>query len=193
MAAKQLSEMTPEELWRLFPIEIRPYDTVYPERFKRERDSLLALVRGCGVVRVSHIGSTAVPGLAAKPIVDILLEVGADADVDTLKSRLCAEWICMRDVRTPLRVSFNKGYTPLGFAGEVYHLHVVRAGDCGELYFRDWLIEHPDTAATYAALKLSLAGRYRYDRDGYTAAKSDFVRAYTEKAVRLYGARYRAK
>lgn len=119
MAAKQLSEMTPEELWRMFPIEIRPCDTVYPERFKRERDSLLALVRGCGVVRVSHIGSTAVPGLAAKPIVDILLEVGADADVDTLKSRLCAEWICMRDVRTPLRVSFNKGYTPLGFADEV--------------------------------------------------------------------------
>lgn len=193
MAEKRLSDMTLEELWRLFPVEIRPYDAAYPERFARERDRLLAAVSGCGAVRVSHIGSTAVPGLAAKPIVDILLEVGADADIDALKSRLCAEWICMRDVRTPLRVSFNKGYTPRGFADEVYHLHVVRYGDCKELYFRDWLIGHPDTAAAYAALKRSLAGRYRYDRDGYTEAKSEFVRAYTERAERLYGARYRAE
>lgn len=58
------------------------------------------------------------------------------------------------------------------------------------MYFRDYLSEHADVAAEYVALKKELAVRYRYDRDGYTAAKGDFVKKYTEIAKRKYGKRY---
>ena len=76
---------------------------------------------------------------------------------------------------TDRRMSFNKGYTPEGFAEKVFHVHVHARGDNVELYFRDYLLENPDTAHQYEALKLSLLPAYRYNRDGYTAAKAKFV------------------
>lgn len=87
-------------------------------------------------------------------------------------------------------LSFNKGYTPSGYAEEVFHLHLRRFGDNDELYFRDYQNEFAAVAEEYAALKTELAVRYRYDRDGYTAAKGDFVKKYTETAKRKYGKRY---
>jgi GrpB-like predicted nucleotidyltransferase (UPF0157 family) len=118
-----------------------------------------------------------VPGLAAKPIIDILLEVADNADIGTLLKRLQDDgWLVMSDKRgAGLRIDLNKGYTPSGFAERVFHLHIVHAGDCDEMLFRDWLRGHPDDCKQYAALKLRLAKEYRNDRDGYTEAKGAFI------------------
>lgn len=89
-------------------------------------------------------------------------------------------YICMS--QNAERLSFNKGYTEKGFAEKVFHLHLRFIGDNDELYFRDYLIEHPDIAREYEKLKLTLWKKFEHDRDGYTSAKAEFVQKYTNEA-----------
>lgn len=86
-------------------------------------------------------------------------------------------YVCMSEKED--RLSFNKGYTPKGFAERVYHLHLRQDGDNDELYFRDYLRDYPDVAKDYEALKLGLWKQYEHDRDAYTDSKGGFVRKYT--------------
>lgn len=84
------------------------------------------------------------------------------------------------------RMSFNKGYTLEGYAPEVFHLHLRFYGDNDELYFKKYLIEYPETAKEYEAVKLALCLKYKYDRDKYTQGKTDFINKYTELAKKQY-------
>lgn len=131
-------------------------------------------------------------GLIAKPTIDILLEVDKNCDITKLTKILKVKsWILMSSEYEPnLRLVFNKGYTPDGFAEKVYHLHVRHWADWDELYFRDYLLDHADVADQYGNLKLSLEKEYQHNRDGYTAAKAVFIARYTEKAKCEYGGRY---
>ena len=88
------------------------------------------------------------------------------------------------------RISLNKGYTENGFADKVYHIHLRYAGDNAELYFRDYLNEHPDIAKEYETLKLQLWKKYEHNRDAYTDAKTDFISKWTVKTQKEYGNRY---
>ena len=138
-------------------------------------DNLLAYIDGR---RISHIGSTAVKDILAKPIIDILVEVPPEEDMDRIQMLLTGVgYICMS--RQGNRISFCKGYTEAGFAEKVYHLHLRFRGDHPELYFRDYLRDHPETAKAYEQLKISLWKRYEHDRDGYTDAKGKFVLHWT--------------
>ena len=88
------------------------------------------------------------------------------------------------------RISLNKGYTSQGFAERVFHIHLRYGGDNDELYFRDYMNDHPALAKEYEKLKLSLWKKYEHDRDAYTDAKSTFVKKYTDSAKAEYGNRY---
>ena len=77
-----------------------------------------------------------------------------------------------------------------GFAEKAYHVHLRRLGDNDELYFRDYLNAHPQTAGEYEALKLSLWKRFEHDRGAYTEAKPEFIKAVTAKAREEYAGRY---
>jgi GrpB-like predicted nucleotidyltransferase (UPF0157 family) len=88
------------------------------------------------------------------------------------------------------RISLNRGYTKDGFAEKVYHIHLRYIGDNDELYFRDYLNEHPQIAKTYEVLKLELWKKYEHNRDAYTEAKTDFIRKWTTEARIVYGKRY---
>jgi len=89
-----------------------------------------------------------------------------------------------------LRMSFNKGYTPEGFAEKVFHLHIRFPGDWDELYFRDYLRGHKEVADEYGRLKIKLKEQYEHDRDGYTEAKAGFVKKWTKKAREDFKDRY---
>lgn len=174
--SKRLSEMTLEELWQLFPIYLvkhrEEWKAWYAET-ERELKSILPYAV------FHHIGSTAIDGICAKDIVDILAETDGDMDKDA--SALAERgWVCMS--RGESRRSFNRGYTENGFDERVYHLHLRRPGDRDEVYFRDYMNAHPGAAQEYEALKLSLWKKYTHDRDGYTAAKTAFVKKYTTMA-----------
>lgn len=88
------------------------------------------------------------------------------------------------------RISLNKGYTKEDFADKVYRVHLRYVRDNDELYFRDYLNEHPDVAKEYESLKLSLWKKYVHNRDAYTNAKTDFIRHWTHKARLKYRNRY---
>lgn len=172
--------MSLEELWQLFPIVLVPHREEWKD-WARSEICLLAELLGDYKPVISHIGSTAIPYIYAKPIVDILVEVSADMDWSVIR-RLLEEagYICMAS--SEVRMSFNKGYTSEGYADKVFHIHVHACGDNDEIAFRDYLIASPETAAEYERLKLSLLPEYRHDRDGYTDAKSEFVRNVVERA-----------
>ena len=120
---------------------------------------------------------------------DILLETTDAFDPETLNSVLCRNgWLCMSKSKD--RISLNKGYTEDGYAEKVFHLHLRLKGDNDELYFRDFLNDNPEIAKRYEALKLELSEKFRFDRDAYTQAKTDFVTDVTRKAKNLYGKKY---
>ena len=184
---KKLSEMTLEELWQLFPIYLAEHQACWQEWYLEEEIPLKAAL--LSTERISHIGSTAIPSIWAKPIVDILVEIPKGSDLLAHKALIINNgYICMSQSENGL--SFNKGYTENGFAERVFHLHLRYAGDNDELYFRDYLIEHPEAAKAYEKLKLSLWKKYEHNRDAYTNAKTEFVKEYTEKARMLYRNRY---
>ncbi|MDR3307978.1 MAG: GrpB family protein [Coriobacteriales bacterium] len=190
---RQLTEMSLDELWELFPIVLKEHNPNYPEWYEDERAHILSCVEDVGAVRISHIGSTAVVGLLSKPTVDILLEVDTHSDIPCLVGALETQgWLPMSSEYEPeLRLAFNKGYTLEGFAEKTCHLHVRHRGDWGELYFRDYLLAHPKIALEYGNLKLSLLESFEHDRDGYTEAKTSFITEHTKKARMEYPNRYR--
>ncbi|RSI15759.1 dephospho-CoA kinase/protein folding accessory domain-containing protein [Streptococcus sanguinis] len=184
-----LEEMSLEELWQLFPIFLREHQDEWKDWYAEERLRLLSFLPANQLVRISHIGSTSLETIWAKPIVDILLEIPKETDTAVMRDLLLQNgYLLMSESQG--RMSFNKGYTPSGFAERVFHLHLRYEGDHDELYFRDYLQEHPVVAKDYEKLKLSLWKQYEHNRDAYTEAKTDFIKNYTEEAKKLYGGRY---
>lgn len=187
--AKELSEMSLEELWELFPIVL----VAYNEKWSIYYDEMEAFLKNqlCGypIERISHIGSTAVSGIWAKDIVDILIEVSKDSDIAyTAKAMERNGFIRMSSEAD--RISFNCGYTKDGFADKVFHMHLRYAGDNDELYFRDYLKEHTQIAREYETMKLQLWKQFEHNRDSYTEAKTEFVKKWTLEAKKVYAGRY---
>jgi len=189
---KKLSEMTIEELWQLFPIILKEHNPHYKEWYEEEKNNLLSIIDQKYIERINHIGSTSVKNLIAKPTIDILLEITNDCETSHLTTLLEKNgWILMsKEHDKGLNLVFNKGYTPNGFAKKVFHLHIRHLSDWNELYFRDYLIDHPEISKDYEKLKLNLQKKYEHNRDGYTNAKTDFILKYTEKAREKYTKRY---
>lgn len=185
----QLSNMTLEELWQLFPIVLTEHKNTWKEWYCNEENKLKQIFPVSKIVRISHIGSTAVDSIWAKPIIDILVEVLHECDFQSIKEILVNNgYICM--LETEKRKSFNKGYTVDGFAERVFHLHLRYAGDHDELYFRDYLQEYLEVAKDYEKLKLGLWKKYEHNRDVYTDSKTNFIKEYTKKAKVEYFGRY---
>jgi GrpB-like predicted nucleotidyltransferase (UPF0157 family) len=173
-------------------VAIVSYDPRWPEIFELERLHLLSCLPPDLVKRIEHFGSTAVPGLSAKPIVDILIEV---ASLHETKQRI-----------VPILEAQGYDYfwrpswgddTPPFYAWFIkrdkngrrtHHIHMVEAGfeHWDRLLFRDYLIEHPEVAREYGDIKKNLSCAHCSDRVAYTQAKSDFIRKVTEKAKQHY-------
>ena len=187
-----LQEMTNEELWVLFPIILSEHRAEWTKFYEQEKDSIISALGTKNISRINHIGSTSVPGLIAKPTIDILLEIPTDADIPSLTAALIsAGYICNTQPNNPApHLMFMKGYTPQGFRGQAVHLHVRFPGDWNELYFRDYLRSHPETAKSYGKLKQNLQLRYEHDRDAYTEAKTDFIHEATRLARKEMGNKY---
>jgi GrpB-like predicted nucleotidyltransferase (UPF0157 family)/chloramphenicol 3-O-phosphotransferase len=155
------------------PIVVTDYDASWPALFEQLARPLRDAVRDVGA-SVEHVGSTAVPGLAAKPVIDIDVVVRAPGDVAPAVERLCAlGYVYQGDKGVAGREAF---LWPPGM--RQHHVYVVVDGSTphrNHATFRDYLRAHPAVAAEYAALKRELAARYGRDGIGYTEAKDEFV------------------
>lgn len=181
--------MSLQELWALFPIYLEKPNPLWKGWYLEEEKRLLPFLPASSIKRISHIGSTAIGTIWAKPIVDILLETVSSNDFPIVERILMGHGY--RAIRRGVHsVDFNRGYTKKGFAEKVYHLHLRVQGDNKELYFRDYLISHLEIAKEYESLKLNLWKRYEHDRDGYTEAKGPFVNKTTALALKAYPGKY---
>jgi GrpB-like predicted nucleotidyltransferase (UPF0157 family) len=168
-------------------VEITPYDPRWPALFAEERDRLVGrfstLIR-----RIEHFGSTAVPGLAAKPIVDMLVEV---TSLDAARAQIAPVlqlagydyfWRPSEGDDTP---PFYAWFIRRDASGQrTHHIHMVESGypQWESLPFRDYLIAQPTVAGEYENLKRRLAAEFPHDREAYTSGKSDFIRRVTSAA-----------
>ena len=157
------------------PIRIVPYDRSWPAVFERERIILERALGSSVTGGIHHVGSTAVPGLPAKPIIDIL--VGIE---DLESARVHIKPLAALDyVYAPYRRDEMLWFCKPNPAARTHHLRLVPTGSerfRDELAFRDYLRQHSECAEAYAKLKKELAVRFEHDREAYTEAKTDFVR-----------------
>ena len=186
---KELSEMTLEELWELFPIFLVEHTDKWADDYKEIEILLQDLFASCPIHRIIHIGSTTIKGIWAKNIVDVMVEIPESSSLKDMAQVLEQNGFTIMSSEAN-RISLNKGYTENGFADKVYHIHLRYAGDNDELYFRDYLNDHPDVAKEYETLKLQLWKQYEHNRDAYTNAKTDFISKWTAEARKEYGSRY---
>ena len=153
-----------------------PSNPDWPGRFELERAALEEAVGEWIVGGIHHVGSTAVPGLEAKPIIDILAAVR-----DLESARACfAPLASLGYLYAPYLPEEMHWFCKPDPVRRTHHLHLVPAGSqryLDELAFRDRLRADPQLAADYAALKRKLAERHRDDREAYTDAKGAFIRA----------------
>jgi GrpB-like predicted nucleotidyltransferase (UPF0157 family) len=163
-----------------FIVEIHDWTPAWAEEF-RSRAVTLRRALGARALRIDHIGSTSVVGLAAKPIVDIQVSVADFEPMSTLAEAMGQAGYVWRDDNPEL----TKRYFREAPGERRCHVHVRRAGSWNEqwaLLCRDYLRAYAEAAADYAALKRELARQHRHDRHAYTNAKGDFLWALIRQA-----------
>lgn len=162
-------------------VEIAEYDALWPILF-RERGERLREALANVALRIDHIGSTSIPGLAAKPIIDIQISVVGFEPLAAFRDPLIAAGYVFRADN----IDRTKRYCREASGTRREHVHVRTAGSWGEqfaLLFRDYMSAHTDEAAQYACLKRDLAERYRKDRHAYTEAKNPFIWGVMQRAT----------
>jgi GrpB-like predicted nucleotidyltransferase (UPF0157 family) len=164
------------------PVRMVTYDPAWPARFDEERTALTSAIGDWVVGGIHHVGSTSVPGLESKPVIDILVGVqGLGA------SRPCFDRL--RDlgyVYAPYRSDEMHWFCKPDPSRRTHHLHLVPVDSPRfreELAFRDYLRGHRDAAERYGALKRALAQEFRNDREAYTNAKAEFIQATVTRAL----------
>ena len=174
-------------------VAIVPSNPVWPSMFGDEKQHLLACLPNDVIRRIEHFGSTAVPGLSAKPIVDMLVEV---TSLEATKARIVPVlesqgydyfWRpTFGDDGPPFYAWFIKRHPETGV--RTHHLHMVEGHfpHWESLLFRDYLIERPQVAAEYEALKRRLASEFPHDRVAYTRGKREFIDRLTALAKQHY-------
>jgi GrpB-like predicted nucleotidyltransferase (UPF0157 family) len=181
---KDLHEMTTGEFGQLFPIIIADYNPDWPRLASIESKNIIDSVGNEFISRIEHIGSTAVPGLCAKPTIDFILEILDITDCDLLIKQLHKidyHYIPRPENPAP-HMMFAKGYSKSGITGQTFHIHVRYPGDLDEIVFRDYLRKNSKATDDYAKLKRRLAGEFKNDREKYTDSKSNFIKRTTLKA-----------
>jgi GrpB-like predicted nucleotidyltransferase (UPF0157 family) len=173
-------------------IIIVPYNPSWPSKFEAEKRHLLACLPGELIKRIEHFGSTAIPGMSAKPIIDILVEVTSlEKTKSVIAPILEAQgydyfWRpTSGDDIPPFYAWFIKRDAK---GNRTHHIHMVEKEfeHWDRLLFRDYLIEHEEAAKEYEALKLRLARDYPRDRIGYTKDKTEFIARVTDAAKKYY-------
>lgn len=165
-------------------VEVVPYRSEWKKLFTTEKELLEGIFKPAEVI-IYHIGSTSVPGLSAKPIIDILLAAEKLEDVEDVTQKLeAAGYEAKGENGLPGRRYFQKCDEN---GNRKVHLHAYEKGNPElhrHLVFRDYLIEHPEEAKRYAEVKERAAGEFEYDIESYIAEKSSLASELEQKALK---------
>ncbi|MBD2075659.1 GrpB family protein [Phormidium sp. FACHB-592] len=164
-------------------VEVVPPDPAWQEEFQKESRQL-AWVMGENIVAIHHIGSTAIPGIYAKPIIDFLIEVKSITTTDEQNGAMAAiGYEAMGEFGLAGRRYFRKNRSP---EVRTHNAHTYELGSfeiIRHLAFRDYMIAHPNDAQQYSKLKRQLAKQYSHDIEGYMDGKDKFVKIMEQKAL----------
>jgi GrpB-like predicted nucleotidyltransferase (UPF0157 family) len=176
---KKLADLTKQDWDTLFPIELVDYDIGWKHVFQQERQHITEKI-GNKLLSIEHVGSTSVPGIKAKPYIDICIEIPAgelfNEEIINAMESLNYHFFKQSGNGEDYMI-FVKGYNLEGKKEQVFHTHMCPTGHemLNQITFRDYLKAHPDRAKAYEDLKTELAMRYKNDRVGYRKAKDSFV------------------
>ena len=185
---QKIEDLSREELGKLFPIEVVPYNEMWPILFEDEKKMLIEFLGIQIALRIEHFGSTSIPQLAAKPTIDILIEI--PILTDELKESIISKmknagygFIWRSDIQPPYMM-FAKGYNLIGLKEQTFHVHMGQNDHplWDRIYFRDYLRQNPEISKQYEKLKFDLAEKFKYDREDYTNAKTEFITRVTKEA-----------
>jgi RimJ/RimL family protein N-acetyltransferase len=187
LAKHVLYRLTGKEVQDRDAILIEPYNPEWPKQAGKEVDMLKSRLDFSWIKGIQHIGSTAIPELIAKPILDLAIGVtdleSAKALIPILREEDYTFW---GDNPDKSKLFFVKGMPPFG-EKRTHHIHVMPVTHHDWLLrplFRDYLIAHPGAKQAYADLKQNLASQYQSDRETYTNSKTTFIRDINLKAVK---------
>lgn len=155
-------------------IEVIPHNTDWAQKYAEEA-ALLRTIFGDRLLTIHHIGSTTIPGILAKPVIDIIIVVSEIETVEACNlAMIAAGYVPRGEAGIPNRRFFRKETEGI----RSHHVHIYPQGNeniATHLNFRDYLRAHPDEARAYSQLKERLAEQFRYDSESYTESKTDFV------------------
>lgn len=165
-------------------VEVVPHDPRWRDTFEAEARRVAAAL-GENVVAVHHVGSTAIPGIHAKPVIDLLVEVADVGEVDGRSAAMeSLGYEVMGEYGIPGRRFFRKDDAE---GTRTHNIHAFAAGSAEverHLAFRDYMIAHPEDARTYSELKRKLAEEHPHSLDGYMDGKDAFIREMDGRAAR---------
>lgn len=178
---------TIEELWSDYPLEFVEYRSEWGYDYTQEELRIFEYIEEEGIegfIRIAHIGSTAVVGMKARPVIDILFEIKEDTDLERLIlsfEELGYSMIDYPEGEEPNLMGY-KGYD----GGQVFHLYIRYMGKWDELYLRNHLNRNKESRKEYEEIKISLSKKYKNDRKKYLKEKEAVIKKYVESEKREY-------
>ncbi|WP_425448907.1 GrpB family protein [Dethiothermospora halolimnae] len=163
-------------------IEVVPYDNTWKEKYNEEAEKIEKIL-GDKIINIYHIGSTAIPNMMAKPVIDIMVEVKNIEEIDNYDSgfnNIGYEAMGEHGIK-------NRRFYRKGKYNRTHHIHIFEKGNeeiNKHLNFRDYMKAHPKLAKEYGELKSKLAREFKYDSEGYCNGKDSFIKEIDKKAYR---------
>ncbi|SMG37651.1 GrpB domain, predicted nucleotidyltransferase, UPF0157 family [Marivirga sericea] len=186
---RELKDLSKEEWDKLFPIALHPHDPKWPLIYKDEKDQIVNRL-GNSILKIEHVGSTAIPAIKAKSYIDISIEILVEHlfNEEIIQSLEKLGYTFFRQEGKDLDyMVFVKGYNLNGEIEQVFHIHMYPSGHelLHQITFRDYLIANPERAKQYENLKTQLADQHKNDRVGYRVAKDNFILETLDLAKKL--------
>lgn len=186
-----LKDKNIETIWEEYPMDFVEYRNIWAKKYTEEEEIIFEEMEEGkleGVLRISHIGSTAIIDMIAKPVIDIMIEIRDKADLIKLEKDLENIGYTINKYpqgEEPKLIAY-KGYDKLETNGYVYHLYIRYLKKWDAHYFRDHLNRNEEARKKYRDLKLDLDERYKDDRLSYRKGKIDFIKEVVEKEKEFY-------
>lgn len=177
-----LYELKKEDWNRLFPVHLEDHHPDWSSIFEEEKQQIASQLAAFSPQLIEHVGSTSIPGIKAKPYIDILIVVGKEHLFSDQLIEACAEigytyFLVPKRDQIEAYMSFGKGYRLDGRREQIFHIHLCTRDNfmVNQLVFRDSLRSDSDLARRYEALKVESASKFREDRGSYLLSKNEFV------------------
>lgn len=166
-------------------VEIHPYDKEWANEYNKEKQILDKYLKGIEY-RMEHVGSTSIPGLSAKPIIDIAIGTNDEDTAIKIADILMQEGY---DIENSLSTKGEIFAAKGGIEFRTHYIHIQKIGSTywnNFMYFKKYLLDHPKTIQEYGKLKNKLSLIYKNDRKKYTASKNEFISSILDKAHKMY-------